>query len=136
MVVADVAEGVHRDSSVWVIAKVSGYGESRKVEVEELFESVDLNEKQFARRLYQRIQDLQSPTVAVDGDGAGRTVILELEEFGVNVEQIHWGLPCHSKTDQKRYKNQRAYASVKVREAVFEERMRVARRQDDRRSRV
>jgi hypothetical protein len=122
----DVAEGLHRDESVWEVARVSGYHENRKVEVVEEQAFADLNEKAFARRIYQRIQDLPSVTVAVDGDGAGRTVILELEELGVTVEHIHWGLPPHSKADQKRYFNQRAFASVKVREAVFEERMRPA----------
>lgn len=125
VITADVAEGVHRDASVWVVARVSGFGDTRKVEVVEVREYLDLNEKEFARRLYQRIQDLPQVTVAVDADGAGRTVILELEELGVTIEHIHWGLPPHTKADQKRYKNQRAYASVKVREAVFEERMKV-----------
>mgnify|MGYP000888420755 CR=1 FL=1 len=123
---ADVAEGLHRDESVWVIARVSGYGENRRVEVVECQAFQDRNEKQFARLIYQRIQDLESVTVAIDGDGAGRTVILELEELGVTIEPIHWGLPPHSKTDQKRYFNQRAFASVKVREAIFEERMKPA----------
>ena len=116
VIVADVAEGVHRDESVWVVARVSGYGEARRVEVVECQAFLDKNEKEFARRIYQRIQELPSVTVGIDGDGAGRTVILELEELGVLVEHIHWGLPPHSKTDQKRYANQRAYASVKVRE--------------------
>ena len=90
-------------------------------------EFLDLNEKEFARRLYQRLLELPSVTVAVDADGAGRTVILELEELGVPiVERIHWGLPCHSKADQRRFKNLRAYASVKAREAVFEERIKIA----------
>lgn len=126
VVTADVAEGIHRDESVWLIAKVSGYADNRRVEVVEEQAFSDLNEKMFARRLYQRIQDFSSVTIAVDADGAGRTVILELEELGVVVDHIHWGLPPHSKSDQKRYFNQRAYASVKVREAIFDERMRVA----------
>ncbi|MFH1984794.1 MAG: protein PacB [Pseudomonadota bacterium] len=123
---ADVAEGLHRDESVWEIAKVSGFGEQRRVEIVEEYACSSKNEKEFARMIYQRIQSLPQVTIAIDGDGAGRTVILELEELGVMIEPIHWGLPPHTKTDQKRYFNQRAYASVKVREAVFEERMKVA----------
>ena len=42
--------------------------------------------------------ELPALTIGVDGDGAGRTVILELEEMGIPVERIHWGLPCHSDT--------------------------------------
>ncbi|MBF0121260.1 MAG: protein PacB [Desulfobacterales bacterium] len=121
----DVAEGVHRDSSVWTLAKVSGYGAERRIEVVEYKEYQSIDEKVFAREIYSVIQDYQSLTVAVDADGCGRTVILELEELGVTVERIHWGLPPHSDADKKRYKNQRAYASVKVREAIFEERMRI-----------
>lgn len=126
VVTVDVAEGLHRDSSVWTIAKVSGYYEKRKVEVVECVEFLDLNEKEFARELYNRCLSLPSATIAVDGDGAGRTVILELEELGMQCEPIHWGLPCHTESDKRRYRNQRAYASVKVREAVFEERFKVA----------
>ncbi len=37
--------------------------------------------------------ELPALTIGVDGDGAGRTVILELEEMGIPVERIHWGLP-------------------------------------------
>jgi len=123
----DVAEGMFRDSSVFTLGRVSGHGDTRKVEVVECDETLDLNEKQFARKIYQRIQDMPSSiTIAIDADGAGRTVILELEELGVNVEHIHWGLPCHMKSDQKRYKNQRAFAQVKLREAVFDERIRIA----------
>ncbi len=126
VITADVAEGVHRDSSVWTIAKVSGYGSNRKVEVVECREFLDLDEIQFARELYQRAKDFPRVTIAVDGDGPGRTVILTLEELGVTCERIHWGLPPHSETDRKRYKNQRAFASVKAREAIFESRMKMA----------
>ena len=34
--------------------------------------------------------ELPALTIGVDGDGAGRTVILELEEMGIPVERIHW----------------------------------------------
>ena len=34
--------------------------------------------------------ELPAFTIGVDGDGAGRTVILELEEMGIPVERIHW----------------------------------------------
>jgi hypothetical protein len=120
----DVAEGVHRDSSVATMAKVSGHGPERRVEVVWTEEFLDKNEKEFARFIESLYHDPKYPalTIAVDGDGAGRTVILELEENGIPCERIHWGLPCHTTSDQKRFINQRAYAHLKLREAIFEER--------------
>ncbi len=123
---ADVAEGVHRDSSVWTLAKVSGYDAERRVEVVLMEETLDKDELNFARKIASEVPKYARITVAVDADGPGRTVILTLEELGFPVERIHWGLPCHSRADQKRYKNQRAYGSVKAREAIFEGRMRIA----------
>ena len=55
--------------------------------------------------------ELPALTIGVDGDGAGRTVILELEEMGIPVERIHWGLPCHSDAEKNRH--------CKMREAIF-----------------
>lgn len=118
----DVAEGVHRDSSVMTLFKVSGHGASRRVETASCDEFLDLDEKQFARRIAAKYRELPALTIAVDADGAGRTVILELEEMGIPVVRIHWGLPCHTAADQRRYMNQRAYAHCKLREAIFEER--------------
>ena len=63
--------------------------------------------------------ELPAFTIGVDGDGAGRTVILELEEMGIPVARIHWGLPCHSDAEKNRYFNLRAYAHCKMREAIF-----------------
>lgn len=123
---ADVAEGVHRDSSVWTLGKVSGYDNERRVEVVDEREYLDLNEKQFAREVHEVAMGLPNLTIGVDADGPGRTVILDLEEMGHAVERIHWGLPPHSEGDRRRYKNLRAYSSVKAREAVFEGRMRIS----------
>lgn len=120
----DVAEGVHRDSSVATMAKVSGHGIDRQVEVVWTEEFLDMNEKQFARYVASVYHDPKYPalTIAVDGDGAGRTVILELEEMGIQCERIHWGLPCHATADQKRFTNLRAYSHLKLRESIFDER--------------
>jgi hypothetical protein len=122
---ADVAEGVHRDSSVWTLGKVSGYDSERMVEVVESKEYLDIDEKQFAREIHQRVIGLSNVTMAVDADGAGRATILELEELGHIVERIHWGLPPHSDVDKRRDKNLRAYSSVKAREAIFNCRMKI-----------
>jgi len=124
---ADVAEGKFRDSSVWSIAKVSGYGPDRKVDIVETVEYLDKDELAFAREIYQRVQDFPNITVAIDGDGPGRTVILTLEELGVPCETIHWGLPPFSETDKRRYKNLRAYASYQAREALRQQRIHIPR---------
>ena len=118
----DVAEGVHRDSSVATMFKVSGPRETRRYEAVECSEFLDLNEKDFARFIASKYRELPSLTIGVDGDGAGRTVILELEEMGIPVERIHWGLPCHGDAERNRYFNLRAYAHCKLREAIFTER--------------
>lgn len=120
----DVAEGVHRDSSVMTLFKVSGEAGQRMAEAVLCEEYLDLDEKQFARRIAAKYHEYPALTIAVDGDGAGRTVILELEETGIPVERIHWGLPCHTTADQRRYVNLRAYAHCKLREAIFDGRFR------------
>lgn len=125
VITADVAEGVFRDSSVWTIAKVSGYGDDRICDIIEMQEFLDLDELKFADRLYNRALQFPNVTVGVDADGAGRTVILRLEEMGMIIERIHWGLPPHSEVDKKRYRNLRAYASLKAREAIFDERIKM-----------
>lgn len=121
----DVAEGVHRDSSVYTLWKVSGYGPERVADVVKQVEYLELDELKFTREMWADIGGLPNITFGVDGDGPGRTVILTLEEFGANVERIHWGLPPHTDADKKRYRNQRAYASVKTREAIFTNRRRL-----------
>ena len=63
--------------------------------------------------------ELPALTIGVDGDGAGRTVILELEEMGIPVEFITLGHPCYFGTVENRYFNLRAYAHCKMREAIF-----------------
>lgn len=114
----DVAEGMHRDSSVVNLAKVSGYGPERRVECVELEEYLDKNEKDLARLVASKYHQYPALTIAVDADGAGRTVILELEELGIPCERIHWGLPCHTEADKRRYVNQRAYAHFMLREGI------------------
>lgn len=121
----DVAEGVHRDSSVYTLWKVSGYGPERMAEVVKQVEYLELDELKFAREMWADIGGLPNITFGVDGDGPGRTVILHLEELGANVERIHWGLPPHTDADKKRYRNQRAYSCVKTREAIFQNRRRL-----------
>jgi hypothetical protein len=129
---ADIGEGTHRDASVYTIARVGGYGIERKVICVEQESFVDKNEKEFARLLATIYRNPKYPnlSIVVDGDGAGRTVILELEEMGIPVQPIHWGLPTHTRADQKRYLNLRAFAHLKLREAIFEERFKMVESKD------
>lgn len=120
---ADVAEGVGRDSSAWTIARVSGWGENRKVDPVETKEFGDIDPKQFGREIYRRCQDFVNITACIDSDGPGLATALEAEELGVNVQRIRWGHPAHSKKDQRDYVNQRAYASVMARKAIMTRRM-------------
>ncbi len=120
VLLADVAEGLHRDSSVANLVKMSGHGDARQVESIECTEFLDMNEKEFARYIASKYHEYPNLTIAVDGDGAGRTVILDLQEMGIPVEAIHWGIPCHSPTAQHRYANLRAFAHCKLREAIFD----------------
>lgn len=119
VLVCDVSEGVHRDSSVANLFKVSGHGDNRKAENVWCEEFLDKNEKEFGRYIASKYHELPALSIYVDADGSGRTVILDLEEMGVPCGRIHWGLPCHTSADQKRYFNQRAYAHCKLREAIF-----------------
>lgn len=121
-ILCDVAEGMRRDSSVCHICKISGEGSSRLVESCECQEFLDMNEKEFARYIASRYHELPNAAIVVDGDGAGRTTILDLEEMGLPVQAIHWGLPCHSPAAQRRYANLRAYAHYCLREAIMERR--------------
>ncbi len=127
---ADVAEGMHRDSSVATLVKMSGRGEERKVECLVCDEFLDMDEKEFARFIASRYHEYPNLTIAVDGDGAGRTVILDLQEMGIPVEAIHWGLPCHNPAAQRRYANLRAFAHCKLREAIYDGRFRGPRKKN------
>ena len=121
----DVAEGNYRDSSVWTLSRVCGYGSERQAEVVEMREYLGLDERSFACEIAKRVQDLQSCSVAVDAAGSGRTVVLELESQGITVDRLHWGAPPHSDADRQRYRNLRAYSSVHVREALRSKRLRL-----------
>jgi hypothetical protein len=122
----DVSEGVGRDSSVMNLAKVSGYGDDRLVEAVETVElPSNIDPKVFGRIIYQKSLDYPGITVGIDCDGPGLTTVLEAEELGVNVVRIHWGRPPHSESHKKRYQDQRAYASVEARKAIFDNRMKL-----------
>lgn len=71
VLLADVAEGLHRDSSVAHIVKVSGEGSKRVVESVECEEFLDMNEKNFARFIAGKYHEIPNLSIAVDGDGAG-----------------------------------------------------------------
>lgn len=118
----DVAEGVFRDSSCWALSKISGYGADRVVEIVEFFETLEMDEMKFARLVHNKALRYDNITVAVDGVGPGRTVILHLREKGVNCEEIIWGNPPHSQRDRKNFKNLRAWSTFQVRQSLIESR--------------
>lgn len=122
VLLADVAEGMHRDSSVCHIVRMSGQDDERQVESLLCEEFLDMNEKEFAHYIASKYREFPNLTIAVDGDGAGRTTILELEAVGIPVEQIHWGLQCHTRQAQGRYANLRAFAHCKLRDAIYSRR--------------
>ena len=128
VLLADVAEGLHRDSSVAHLVKMSGQGNERLVESIECAEFPDMNEKEFARYIAGKYHEYPNLTIAVDGDGAGRTVILDLQEMGIPVEAIHWGVPCHNPIAQGRYANLRAFAHCKLRDAIYNKRFKGPRK--------
>lgn len=125
VITVDVGEGVYRDSSVYTVARVSGYDEERRVEPVAYEEFNDMDPKAFGRLVHQRSLDYPYVTIAVDSDGPGLATALELEDLGANVVRIHWGRPPHSDKAKKRYQDMRAYACVMSRLAIFEERMKL-----------
>lgn len=124
VLLSDVAEGVHRDSSIVNIVRMAGHGTQRLVECVDCAEYLDKNEIDLAHIIADKYRELPNLSIWVDGDGAGRTVLLELDRLGIPANAIHWGLACHTEADQRRYFNQRAYAHCKLREAIFEKRFR------------
>ena len=126
VITVDVGEGVYRDSSVYTVGRVSGYDETRVVEVLESVERNDIDPKRFGQLVHQSAMDLPNVTIAVDSDGPGLATAIELEDLGHDVVRIHWGRPPHSDRDKKRYQDQRAYACVQSRQAIFEKRLKLA----------
>jgi hypothetical protein len=125
VITVDVGEGVYRDSSVYVVGKVSGYDEARNVETMKYHETNEMDPKKFGRLIHQEACEYPNVTIAVDSDGPGLATALELEELGHDVLRIHWGRPPHAEKDKKRYQDQRAYAAVQARQAIFEGRLKI-----------
>jgi len=126
VITVDVGEGVYRDSSVYTVGKVSGYDETRVIDPIESVERNDVDPKKWGQEVHQRALDLPNVTIAVDADGPGLATALELEDLGHDVVRIHWGRPPHADRDKKRYQDQRAYACVMARQAIFEGRLKLA----------
>ena len=125
VITVDVGEGVYRDSSVYTVGKVSGYDETRTIETVDCVETNEMDPKRFGQLVHQRAADYPNVTIAVDSDGPGLATALELEDLGHDVVRIHWGRPPHADKDKKRYQDQRAYACVQSRQAIFEGRLKL-----------
>ncbi len=125
VLLCDVSDGVGRDSSIILYAKVSGYDAERVVECVYYEEFQNVDPKKFGKMIWQRSLDLPNCTITIDGDGPGRATYLEIEEFGGSVQTIHWGRPCHSIARKKRYQDQRAFSCLRTRNAVLQERIKL-----------
>ena len=125
VITVDVGEGVHRDSSVMTVGKVSGYDpKERVVEPIGYKEVTHMEPKKFARDVvHYEAGNYPFPTIAVDADGPGGTVAAILEDLGHNVQRIRWGRPPHSERDKRDYQDLRAYAHEMARDAVVSRRM-------------
>ncbi|MBU2968743.1 terminase [Pseudoalteromonas sp. C2R02] len=122
----DVGNG--RDSSVLLIVKVSGYGVERRVVPVFIKEyPTDIRPLEFASHIFAECNEDKYPNISIagDGDGIGAATIEKLEELGLSVQAIHWGLPCHSSKDKKRFNNRRTYAHWMTLYAIQQGRMRL-----------
>lgn len=119
--VCDVGGGNYRDSCVLTIGRVSGFGETRVVEVIQCVElGGNVGAVDFARILIaEYLPYYQNLTIGVDAGAMGGEMIKELHRHNVpNVYPINWGGKMHAKSKKSRYFNKRAYACAMVRDAL------------------
>ncbi|MGL6122762.1 MAG: phage terminase large subunit [Shewanella sp.] len=116
---ADVGNG--RDSSVINIAKVWGDGLGRRIKGVKITEyEGNINSINFAREIINVVKTGEYPNVSVliDGDGIGAGTADLVEEAGINVQRIRWGGKMFNKDDRNLYQDQRAYASITLRDRI------------------
>ncbi|HDS1207835.1 MULTISPECIES: terminase [Shewanella] len=122
----DVGNG--RDSSVINIGRVSGDREQRKVVKEEVIEFPGTIEPvALAYRIINIVNSDKYPNISVviDGDGIGAATATLVENAGIPVQRIRWGLPPFSKSDRRLYVNLRAFAHIQAANAIKSGRMRI-----------
>ncbi|MBE0505894.1 MAG: protein PacB [Marinospirillum sp.] len=128
IIVADIGGGVERDSSVVGVFKVYGYDPLNERLLEPVFVKEmpkTMSARDVGREVYQISQDYENVIAAIDSIGIGLTAAQEAEELGVNVQRIMWGIPPHSESQKRRFKNQRALAYVALRDGLLDERIRL-----------
>ncbi|MCX4030412.1 terminase [Spartinivicinus marinus] len=124
--IADIAGGEGRDSSVLNILKVSGFDDERVAESVKLLEmNTGVDGVEFAEIVEKETQSYPNITIGVDADGYGLITAQTLEKRGIDVIRIHWGTPVHSKTQKIRFRSKRDFASVMVKEALRDNRLRL-----------
>ena len=125
----DVGNG--RDKSILSIFRVSGSGLTRRVVPHKVYEmDTTITPTRFADFIYAKCDPSVFPniTIVVDGDGVGSATADKLyENYGIDVQRIRWGFPMHSRSDRKRFVNQRAYANIMAQFAIRQGRMRLDR---------
>lgn len=122
----DVGNG--RDSSVININTVSGIGLNRRsVNIEVIEYEGSIDPVNFGREIIALVKTGRYPnvTVAIDADGVGGSTCQIVEEAGISVTRIRWGLSCFSDQDKLRFINRRAMATVYTKDAIRSGRMRV-----------
>ena len=125
VITCDVGNG--RDSSVINISRASGEPEHRRSVNKKLIEfDGTIDPVDFAREVIKVVLSGEYPNAAVliDADGVGSTTCKLVEEAGIAVQRVHWGLPCFSKSERRRFLNLRAKASVYTQNAIKSGRMR------------
>lgn len=126
----DVGNG--RDSSVININRVSGDGyERRSVNNQVIEYEGSIDPVNFGREIIALVKTGLYPnvTVAIDADGVGGSTCQIVEEAGITVQRIRWGLPCFSDQDVKRFVNKRAMATIMTQHAIRSGRMLIDRSQ-------
>jgi hypothetical protein len=119
VVKVDVAAGEYRDSSVVMVAKVSGNGQyhepkPRRIHVTKVpIKSNTLQPTALVGEVMTIAGALSNATILIDGGGLGLGVVKRLEEIGVpNVVKVLWGNPCWRTELKDTFFNQRAQAMV------------------------
>ena len=131
VILGDIASGEGmRDKSAVVLARVIGSGDRgpspRRVEIHvvPIFTN-KIRSNVLSNYMLEQGEDLPVPTFAVDAGGLGINVCQDLEDRGVTLHKIHWGIPCFRKENRLRYINKRAQATHHACRAAKEGRLSV-----------
>lgn len=125
----DIGGGDYRDSSVMLVAKVSGFGlygeNARRVYIDEApIISDRLDTVQFARAVKSKLANYNNPSLAVDYGGMGVSFIHILNDLGVgNIHKVIWGNPCFKNEYKEAFFNLRSQAIASMSRACVDGRL-------------